>query len=87
MSYASTVGDGRLAQSEEDEDLEDNFIVRNVRRVLPVAAAYDGDRFFTLVDGVRTATPLLLVLVVVELSDLARGRALPRALRFAAPRG
>lgn len=30
----------------------------------------DGDRFFTVKDGVRCATPLFLVLVVVEFTDL-----------------
>ena len=55
---------------EDDEDMGDNAVVALVRRLLPVSPAYDGDAFFTLVDGVRTATPLLLVLVVIELSDL-----------------
>ena len=40
------------------------------RRLIPVSNAYDGDKFFTVVDGVRLATPLLLVLAVVELSDV-----------------
>ena len=32
---------------------------------------YDGDNFFTVRNGVRVATPLLLALAVVELSDVA----------------
>ncbi|URE15452.1 Integral membrane protein TerC family [Musa troglodytarum] len=32
---------------------------------------YDGDRFFTIKDGVRKATPLLLTVAVIELSDIA----------------
>ena len=55
---------------EEEDSMEDNAVVSLVRRLLPVSPAYDGDAFFTQVDGVRTATPLLLVLVVIELSDL-----------------
>ena len=31
---------------------------------------YEGSAFFTVQDGVRMATPLLLVLAVVELSDV-----------------
>lgn len=31
---------------------------------------YDGNKFFTLEDGIRKATPLLLVLAVVEISDV-----------------
>ena len=55
---------------EEEDSMEDNAVVSLVRRLLPVSPAYDGDAFFTQVDGIRTATPLLLVLVVIELSDL-----------------
>jgi predicted tellurium resistance membrane protein TerC len=57
-------------EGEEEANMEDNAVVALVRRLLPVSPDYDGDAFFTLVDGVRTATPLLLVLVVIELSDL-----------------
>jgi predicted tellurium resistance membrane protein TerC len=40
------------------------------RRFIPVSTEYDGDKFFTMENGVRTATPLLLALAVVELSDV-----------------
>lgn len=40
------------------------------RRLIPVASSYDGDAFFTVENGRRVATPLLLVLAVVELSDV-----------------
>lgn len=41
------------------------------RSVTTFSSQYDGDRFFTtLADGTRVATPLLLVLAVVELSDV-----------------
>ena len=55
---------------DEDEDLSQNWIVRFARRVLPLTEQYHGSRFTTVVDGARRATPLLLVLVVVELSDV-----------------
>lgn len=41
------------------------------RRFIPVSESYDGDKFFTLRDSVKMATPLLLALAVVELSDVA----------------
>ena len=44
--------------------------VRTCRRFIPVSDQYEGNRFFTLEDGVRKATPLLLVLAVVEISDV-----------------
>lgn len=41
------------------------------RSLTKFSPAYDGDKFFTvLADGSRVATPLLLVLAVVELSDV-----------------
>jgi tellurite resistance protein TerC len=44
--------------------------VRLVRRVLPVTPEYDGARFLTRRNGALVATPLLLVLVLVESSDI-----------------
>ncbi len=41
-----------------------------LRRVVPVSDHYDGASFWTRVDGRRAATPLLAVLVVVELTDV-----------------
>ncbi|KMS95764.1 hypothetical protein BVRB_005320 [Beta vulgaris subsp. vulgaris] len=56
---------------EEDEDLSDNFIVKTCQKVIPVTASYDGNRFFTMDGGVWKATPLLLTVAVIELSDIA----------------
>lgn len=56
---------------DEDEDLSNNAIVRFSRSLFTFTDAYDGDKFFTtLADGTRAATPLLLVLLVVEFSDV-----------------
>eukprot|EP01018_Ginkgo_biloba_P034093 Gb_18034 [translate_table: standard] len=56
---------------EEEEDLSNNFIVKTCKNFIPVTSSYDGDRFITLSDGARKATPLLLTVAVVELSDIA----------------
>ncbi|XP_074312103.1 thylakoid membrane protein TERC, chloroplastic isoform X1 [Silene latifolia] len=62
----------KLFRSEEDnEDLSENFIVKTCQKFIPVTANYDGNRFFTVEDGVRKATPLLLTVAVIELSDIA----------------
>eukprot|EP00611_Tribonema_gayanum_P004853 TRINITY_DN14088_c0_g1_i1.p1 TRINITY_DN14088_c0_g1~~TRINITY_DN14088_c0_g1_i1.p1 ORF type:complete len:366 (+),score=122.88 TRINITY_DN14088_c0_g1_i1:51-1100(+) len=53
-----------------EADLTDNQVVQFSSKLLKATDQYDGDKFFTMVDGVRRATPLLLVLVCVELSDL-----------------
>ncbi|PKA48155.1 hypothetical protein AXF42_Ash021089 [Apostasia shenzhenica] len=55
----------------EETDLSDNFIVRTCQKFIPVTAYYDGDRFLTSEDGVWKATPLLLTIAVIELSDIA----------------
>ncbi len=41
-----------------------------LRRVMPVTEEYDGQKFFTRVNGQRVATPLFAALVVVEATDL-----------------
>lgn len=60
-----------FGSEEEEEDLSDNFIVKTCQKFIPVTANYDGNRFFTIEDGVRKATPLLLTVAVIELSDIA----------------
>jgi tellurite resistance protein TerC len=54
----------------EGIDPEKNLLVRLVRRLYPVSKEYHGQKFFVRIDGVRTATPLLLALVMVEFTDL-----------------
>ena len=56
----------------QDEEFEgdQNKIVRLVRRYVPLTNRYDGTKFFTLENGVKLATPLFLVLVLVEFTDL-----------------
>lgn len=41
-----------------------------LRRFVPVTTQFDGQRFFTQVNGARAATPLLAALVVVEATDI-----------------
>jgi len=60
-----------FTQKEERVDLERNPVVRLARRFIPLSPSYDGTRFFTrTATGKILATPLLLVLIVVEWSDL-----------------
>jgi tellurite resistance protein TerC len=62
----------KLAFKKDDEAVnpEDSFILRLARRFLRTTPEFDGDRFFTVRDGVRYATPLFLVLLVVEFTDV-----------------
>ena len=57
-------------KKEEEHDLEKNPAIRLARRFLRVSPEYDGQKFFTVRNGVRMATPLFLVLVMIEFTDL-----------------
>jgi tellurite resistance protein TerC len=57
-------------KGDEEFDAEQNPVVRFVRRFVPMTAGYRGPHFFTIENGRRVATPLLLVLVLVEFTDL-----------------
>jgi tellurite resistance protein TerC len=57
-------------KDEESVDPESNLALRFARKHLRTTDQYDGDRFFTVKDGVRYATPLMLILIVIEFTDL-----------------
>ena len=57
-------------QDEIEIQPEQNPVVRLVTRVFPISRSYDGEKFFTTTNGKKTGTLLLLVLVVVEVTDL-----------------
>jgi tellurite resistance protein TerC len=59
-----------LVRKEEEVDPEDNIALKLGRRYLRTTKEMHGDRFFVVENGVRYATPLLLVLLVVEFTDL-----------------
>ena len=60
----------RMARGGVRGDARDGLIQRGLRRVIPVTEDYDGMAFVTRRDGRRVATPLLLVLVAIETTDL-----------------
>jgi tellurite resistance protein TerC len=57
-------------RKDEAVDLENNVVVKTARRWLPISARYDGQKFWTVENGKRIATPLFLVLLLVEVTDL-----------------
>lgn len=59
-----------MTSKHEDLDPEKNLLVRYARRFFTVTKDYEGEKFFSRVDGRRAITPLFLVLLVVESSDL-----------------
>jgi tellurite resistance protein TerC len=61
----------RMAFRADDEfNGDDNPVVKVVRRFVPISQSYQGKHFFAVEAGQRVATPLLLVLVLVEVTDL-----------------
>jgi tellurite resistance protein TerC len=57
-------------KGDEEFDGEQNRIVRAARRLLPFSQDFHGKHFFVVEAGRKVATPLLLVLILVELTDL-----------------
>ncbi len=49
---------------------ERSALFRLLRRVVPASSRLDGNRFFTVENGRRVATPLFLALAMIELSDV-----------------
>ncbi|MBO9346695.1 MAG: TerC family protein [Chloroflexus sp.] len=61
----------RMATSQDEQiEPEKNPVVRMFRRFMPISDRYDGQKFLTRQNGMLMATPLLLVLVMVETTDL-----------------
>jgi tellurite resistance protein TerC len=61
----------KMAFSREKElHPEQNPVIRGFKRLVPVTHDYQGDRFLVRMNGKLAATPLLVVLLGVEVSDL-----------------
>jgi tellurite resistance protein TerC len=61
----------RVARHNNEEiHPERNPVLKLMRRVVPVSSEYHGQRFWVRIDGRRIATPLLVVLVLVEATDV-----------------
>jgi len=55
---------------DDEDDLSENSIVQFANNIMGSTDQFDGDRFFTEIDGVRMATPMLLCMISVEVSDV-----------------
>jgi tellurite resistance protein TerC len=61
----------RMAIKRDDEfNGDENPVVKLVRRFVPMSSSFSGKHFFVVENGRRLATPLLLVLILVEVTDL-----------------
>jgi tellurite resistance protein TerC len=59
-----------IIKREEEIHPERNPLVRIFKRLMPVTNDYRKDKFFVVENGVRMATPLFVVLILVEFTDL-----------------
>lgn len=51
-------------------DMQENFLIKTLRKIFPVHPHIEGPKFFIKKNGVRYATPLFLALVFLELTDI-----------------
>ena len=62
---------GNMLKPKRDEaDEADNIIIRLAKKVLPTSEHYDGDKLFTMENGKRVLTPMLLVMVAIGGTDI-----------------
>jgi tellurite resistance protein TerC len=59
-----------LKKEDDDVDIENSKLVKFMRRRFRMTADYEGDRFFVRRKGTLFITPLFLVLMVIESTDL-----------------
>jgi len=55
---------------DDEEDYNNTRGARLIRKFFNVSDKYDGDKFFTIENGKKLATPLLVVVAVIEFTDL-----------------
>lgn len=55
---------------DDNKDLSKNLGVRLVHKFYKVSPEFDGDKFFTIKNGIKMATPLFVAIAVIEVTDL-----------------
>ena len=69
-AFLLATGAKMLWFADHQPDLEKNPVLKWMRGHMKITEQLEGERFFVLREGVRYATPLFLVLVLVEVTDL-----------------
>ena len=54
----------------KEQSLDDNPALKLLRKILPVSKNYDGEKFWTMENGKKIATPLFMVICLVALTDV-----------------
>ena len=63
-------GVGLFKHWDEDPTPEDNFLVKLIRRRVPMTDEFHGSKAFIKIDGKRIATPMFTVLIAIASTDL-----------------
>ena len=59
-----------MVEAEEELDPASGRFMRLINRVVPSSPDFDGQKLFTRRNGVRVATPLFAVLILIEFTDV-----------------
>ena len=59
-----------VRQESEDSHTADNIVIRVAKRFIRTTDEYDGDKFFTIENGKRVLTPMLLVMIAIGATDI-----------------
>lgn len=55
---------------DETDDAEESFVMRSLKKVIPVSQEYDGNKLRTTVNGKKLWTPMLLVFLTIGITDV-----------------
>jgi tellurite resistance protein TerC len=69
-AFLVVTGIRMLVMAEKTPDLEQNPVLKFARKHLRVSEGHHGEKFSVTKDGVRYFTPLFLVLILIEVTDL-----------------
>ena len=69
-AFLVVTGVKMLIFADKKPDLEKNPLLRWMRKHMRITPTFHGEKFFVRIDGVRWATPMFLVLAMIEISDL-----------------
>jgi tellurite resistance protein TerC len=54
----------------QEPDLESNPALNWIRRHIRIAPGFEGEKFFTVIDGMKVATPMLIVILLIGIVDV-----------------
>ena len=69
-AFLLVTGAKMLWLADKDPDLNKNPLLRWIRNHFPITDKLHGEQFFVYQNGIRYLTPLFVVLILVEISDL-----------------